>query len=146
MTPKLEILLVEDNEGDVELTQRAFRDEAHCAISVTNNGMEALDFLRKHGDYSQASTPNLILLDLNMPRMDGKKFLETVKADPQLKAIPIIMLTSSQSPMDIRDCYERYASCYVVKPFNGKEFATKVRQIVQFWHGVGQLPVRAAQA
>ena len=136
-----EILLVEDNEGDIELTQRALRDEAlNCHISIANNGVEAMEFLRKEGRYAEAQTPHMILLDLNMPRMDGKKFLETVKADVHLKAIPVVMLTSSQSESDIRDCYERFVSCYVVKPFNGKEFSTTVRKVVDFWRGTGQLP------
>lgn len=142
MNDILEILLVEDNEGDIKLTQRAFRDESlNCHISVANNGMEAMEFLRKQSNNVQVPTPQLILLDLNMPRMDGKKFLETIKAEPGLKAIPVIMLTSSQSPSDIRDCYERQASCYVVKPFNGKEFAATVHQVVNFWCTVGQLPL-----
>ena len=84
---------------------------------------------------------NLFCSTSILPRMDGKKFLETVKADAQFKAIPVVMLTSSQSPADIRDCYERGVSCYVVKPFNGKEFAMTVRQVVQFWQNVGQLPL-----
>jgi CheY-like chemotaxis protein len=87
-----------------------------------------------------AWSPALIFLDLNMPRMDGKKFLEVAKADAQLRTIPVVMLTSSRSPMDIRECYERHANCYVVKPFDGKEFISAVRQIVTFWSGVVQLP------
>ncbi len=110
MTRPLRVLLVEDNEGDVEMTEHAFRDgKPACAISVANNGVEALQFLSKQGHFSDAPTPNLILLDLNMPRMDGKKFLDCVKSDPKLKAIPVVMFTSSQSENDIRDCYERHA-------------------------------------
>lgn len=141
MQKPLEILLVEDNEGDVEMTQRTFRDDkSACRISVANDGMEALDFLNKRGKFTDAPVAHLILLDLNMPRMDGKKFLEAVKEDIKLKAIPVIMLTSSQSPNDIRDCYERHASCYVVKPFDGKEFADAVRQVVRFWSSLGRIP------
>lgn len=137
----LEILLVEDNEGDVEMTSRALRDsEPACNISVANDGIEGLDFLSKRGGFSDAPTPHLILLDLNMPRMDGKKFLETVKGDEKFKAIPVVMLTSSQAPGDIRDCYERHASCYVVKPFDSKKFSDTVRQIVGFWGKLGELP------
>lgn len=142
MAGAFEILLVEDNEGDIELTQRAMRNEAlECHISVVNNGVEAMEFLRKQKGYETAPTPQLIFLDLNMPRMDGKKFLETMKADLHLRPIPVVMLTSSQSESDIRDCYERYVSCYVVKPFNGKEFAVTVRQVVDFWRKIGQLPL-----
>ncbi len=141
----LEILLIEDNEGDVEMTQRALRDwKPACNIIVVNDGMEALDFLFKRGKFVETPAPQLILLDLNMPRMDGKRFLETIKIDAKLKAIPIVMLTSSQSPTDIRECYERYVSCYVVKPFNSKEFADAVRQVVGFWSSLGQLPNEAA--
>jgi len=141
MTKPLRVLLVEDNDGDVEMTERAFRDDAPaCAISVANNGVEALQFLSKQGTFSEAPTPNLILLDLNMPRMDGKTFLDCVKSDPKLKAIPVVMFTSSQSENDIRDCYERYASCYVVKPFDGNEFVETVQRVVRFWRDLGRLP------
>jgi len=141
MATPIEILLVEDNEGDVEMTRRALRnDEFACRISVANDGVDALNFLRKQEEFSDAPKPHLILLDLNMPRMDGKQFLENAKADPALKAIPVIMLTSSQSPNDVRECYERHANCYVVKPFNGKEFADTVRQIVSFWSSLAKSP------
>lgn len=141
MSAPLEILLVEDNEGDVEMTRRAFREGTPpCHISVANDGMEALDFLRRQGDFSETPTPQLIFLDLNMPRMDGKKFLEVMKGDTELKRIPVVMLTSSQSPSDIRDCYERHASCYVVKPFDSKDFANTVRGVVTFWNEFGRLP------
>ena len=141
MTKPLRVLLVEDNEGDVEMTEHAFRDgKPACAISVANNGVEALQFLSKQGKFSEAPTPNLILLDLNMPRMDGKTFLDCVKSDPKLKAIPVVMFTSSQSENDIRDCYERHASCYVVKPFDGNEFVETVQRVVRFWRDLGRLP------
>lgn len=141
MPAPLEILLVEDNEGDVEMTRRAFGDDqASYRISVANDGMEALNFLRRQEKFGDAPRPHLILLDLNMPRMDGKQFLENAKADGAFKAIPVIMLTSSQSPDDIRECYERHASCYVVKPFGSKEFADNVRQIVGVWKDLGKLP------
>lgn len=140
MNKPLKILLVEDNEGDVEMTQRAFRDDpALCHISVANDGVEALDLLRKRVDSLDKALPQLILLDLNMPRMDGEKFLETVKGDKALCAIPVVMFTSSQSPADIRECYERHASFYVVKPFDGKEFAETVRKIVLFFSSVARL-------
>lgn len=141
MERALEILLVEDNEGDVEMTQHAFRNfKPVSRISVVNDGMEALEFLRKNGNFANAPTPHIILLDLNMPRMDGKRFLEAIKQEAPLKTIPVIMFTSSQSPKDISDCYERHASCYVVKPFDGKEFADRLREVVQFWSSFGELP------
>jgi CheY-like chemotaxis protein len=141
MQTPLEVLLVEDNEGDIEMTQRAFSDgRLACNISVANNGIEALDFLHKRGDFTNAPSVQLILLDLNMPRMGGKAFLEKVKAGNSLKAIPVVMFTSSQSPDDIRACYERHASAYVVKPFDGTEYMEAVRQVVLFWNKLGRLP------
>lgn len=134
MQHKLTILLVEDNEGDVEMTQRAIHDSRiPCHLAVAHDGEEALDFLNKRGAFAEAPTPQLILLDLNMPRMGGKELLNNLKADPVLKSIPVVMLTSSQSPHDIRECYERHASFYVVKPFDGNEFDTALRDIVAFW-------------
>jgi CheY-like chemotaxis protein len=133
--PPLNILLIEDNEGDVEMARHALRGTA-CVLSVAHDGVAALEFLACAGE----SRPHLILLDLNMPRMDGRRFLETVKQDAALKAIPVVMLTSSRSPADIRDCYERHASCYVVKPFGCGQFADALREVVRFWSGVGQLP------
>jgi len=141
MTVPLEILLVEDNEGDIEMTQRAFRgQEPACNISVVNDGVEAMEFLSKRGVYSAVPTPRIILLDLNMPRMDGRRFLDVVKDDPEFKAIPVVVLTSSNSLTDIRDCYKRYASCYVVKPFDGKAFSNAVRQVVCFWAMMAEIP------
>lgn len=135
------LLLVEDNEGDVEMTERALSDgDLGCSLHVVNDGMEAMDYLRKCGAHAGAVPPSLILLDLNMPRMDGKQFLEAVKDDPKLKAIPVIMFTSSKSPGDIRACYERHASCYIVKPFDGKQFADTLREIVRFWKRLVVLP------
>ena len=145
MPSPLELLLVEDNQGDVEMIKLAFRDGTPtCHIWVANDGMEALDFLHKRGKFIDAPMPQLILLDLNMPRMDGKQFLEVVKAEAELKAIPIVMLTSSQSPSDIKACYERHASCYVVKPFDVQEFSDTVQQVVKFWSNFGRLPSEAA--
>ncbi len=141
MRETLDILLVEDNEGDVELTRRAFVTARPAVrMAVANNGNQALEFLGKQGRHEGAKTPDLILLDINMPRMDGKQFLGVVKQDDSLKAIPVVMFTSSQSPADIRECYERQASCYVVKPFDGREYADTLRQVVSFWGGVGELP------
>jgi CheY-like chemotaxis protein len=138
----LDVLLVEDNEGDIEMTYRAFRDVKElCSIFVANDGVEALEFLHQRGEFANVPRPDLILLDLNMPRMDGKKFLEIMKANSQLKAIPVVMLTSSESPTDIQECYDRQASCYVVKPFDGKEFTSAVRKVVEFWGRLGRIPI-----
>jgi CheY-like chemotaxis protein len=139
MTTPLEVLLVEDNAGDVEMTLQALRGGSlPCHVSVANDGLEALQFLAKHDNYAQAPTPQLILLDLNMPRMDGKQFLEALKADEELKVIPVVMFTSSESSADIRECYKRYASCYVIKPFGGREFVNALQQVTSFWGNLGQ--------
>ena len=141
MRDTLDILLVEDNEGDVELMRRALATAAPpCRILVANNGDQALEALARTGKYADAPTPDLILLDINMPRMDGKQFLGVIKEDKRFKAIPVVMFTSSQSPADIRECYERHASCYIVKPFDGREYADALRQVVGFWGRVGELP------
>ena len=145
MQTAIDILLVEDNEGDVEMVKLAFRDGTiPCQVWVVNNGEEALDFLYNRRRFAEVPVPHLILLDLNMPRMDGKRFLEVVKTEAKLKAIPVIMLTSSHSPSDIKACYERQASCYVVKPFDVQEFSDTVQQVVRFWSNVGRLPSEAA--
>ncbi len=138
----LDILLVEDNEGDVEMTRRALsRATTPCTLSVANNGNQALDYLHGEGGGGMPhGRPDLILLDINMPRMDGKTFLRTVKHDDSLKAIPVVMFTSSESPADIRECYESYASGYVVKPFDGRQYAERLDQVVNFWGKIGELP------
>lgn len=141
MQAPLEILLVEDNEGDVQLTKQAFRAaKPSCNISVAHDGVEALDLLRQRGEFTNPPIPQLILLDLNMPRMDGRQFLEAVKSDEVLRAIPVIMLTSSRSPNDVRECYDRHASCYVVKPFDGQEFHEAIQRILSFWGNLALLP------
>lgn len=137
MYTDLEILLVEDNEGDVEMTRRALRTaKPQCRLTVANNGDQAIKLLK---DVS-VQPPHLILLDINMPRMDGKAFLSVIKQDDAFRTIPVVMFTSSESPADIRECYERHASCYVVKPFDGVQYANTVREVVHFWGEVCQLP------
>ena len=144
MTKPLEILLVEDNEGDVDMVQEALQDEIPtCNVSVANNGREALDCLFKQGNFRDVATPQLILLDLNMPRIDGKILLKIVKQDERLKSIPVVVLTSSKAPSDIQEAYELRANCYIVKPFDGKEFRSSIKQAVNFWRNVAQLPHEA---
>jgi CheY-like chemotaxis protein len=139
MNTDIRVLLVEDNEGDVELVKRALRRaEKPVSIKVANDGVDALALLRQTDD--AAGPPHIILLDLNMPRMDGRRLLEVLKADPQLKFIPVVMLTSSQSPADIRACYERFASFYVVKPFDVDDFSKTVHRIIDHWRQFAQLP------
>jgi CheY-like chemotaxis protein len=136
------ILLVEDNEGDVEIVKSALDDwRDGCRLTVTYDGTEALDCLRN--GVCAESRPDLILLDINMPRMDGKECLRNLKHDEKFRMIPVSMLTSSQAPSDILECYRSHASCYVVKPFEAREFIKVVRQLVTFWSDVARPPSRA---
>lgn len=135
------ILLIEDNEGDIELTRRALRDQRDIYnISTANDGIEGLNYLRREGDDAEETKPDLIFLDLNMPRMDGKVFLEMVKSDEKLKSIPVIMLTSSESQNDIQACYDRHANSYIVKPFDTHEFADIIKKTVSFWRDIIRRP------
>lgn len=138
----MNILLVEDNEGDILVTQRAFRDKS-SNLAIAHDGVEALAYLSKQGVFADAFNPDLILLDLNMPRMDGKIFLETVKQDDRFKHIPVVVLTSSNAPADIRECYQRYASCYILKPFDAPKYMETLKQVETFWTHLAQLPESA---
>jgi len=141
MTRSLEILLVEDNEGDVEIIQGALEEGVtSCNLSVAKNGREALDRLFKHGKFQYLAAPQLILLDLNMPGMDGNTLLKILKEHERFNTIPVVVLTSSKAPSDIREAYAHHANCYVVKPFGGKEFQDAIRQIVHFWRNLVLLP------
>jgi CheY-like chemotaxis protein len=141
MTDAIEILLVEDNPGDVELTREALHDgKIHMNLSVVSDGVEALAFLRREGAYGDAPRPDLILLDLNLPKKDGRAVLADVKADPSLRHIPVVILTSSQAEQDIVRAYDLHANCYVTKPVDLDQFITIVRSIEQFWLTVVKLP------
>jgi len=145
MTQALEVLLVEDNEGDVEMVQGALENHSPpCNLFVVRDGRAALDYLYKHGDFQSVATPDLILLDLNMPRIDGKILLKIIKQDEQFNIIPVVVLTSSKAPSDIREAYARHANFYVVKPFDGKEFKDAIRQIVRCWTDLAVLPNEVA--
>lgn len=135
MTARLaEILLVEDNEGDIELTREAFEDARfRNNLHVAEDGEEALDYLFKRNGHEQASTPDIILLDLNMPGIDGREVLETIKATPDLKRIPVIILTSSKADKDVIESYDLHANCYIVKPVDAKKFIDVVRHVENFW-------------
>jgi CheY-like chemotaxis protein len=136
-----EILIVEDNEADVEMVRRSLREEIPvCNLTVANDGSEALDRLFKRGRFSNVTQPHMIFLDLNMPGMNGKEALKIIKADEHLKAIPVVILTSSDAPMDLRESYAHHANCYVVKRFDGGEFKSVVREIVNFWRNLVLLP------
>jgi CheY-like chemotaxis protein len=137
----VEILLVEDNPGDVDLTVEALK-EGRIAnhLNVVDDGVEALAYLRRQGRYREAVRPDLILLDLNLPKMDGREVLSAIKSDPSLKTIPVVVLTTSEAEQDIVKSYELHANCYVTKPVDLSQFIKVVRSIDDFWLTVVRLP------
>lgn len=137
----IEILMVEDNPGDVDLTIHALEaGKIHNRLSVVESGNEALSFLRREGDHRDAPRPDLILLDLNLPGKGGLEVLEEVKEDPELKTIPIVILTSSEAEEDVLRSYRLHANCYVTKPVDFGGFAHVVRSVEDFWFSVVRLP------
>lgn len=137
------ILLVEDDPADVELTQYTIaKSKILIDLHVAGDGVEALAFLRREGKYAEASRPDLILLDLNMPRMDGRTFLAEMRADDKLKAIPVVVLTTSQTDEDIHRSYRLGANCYITKPVGLDEFTKVVHAIEDFWFTIVRLPRR----
>ncbi len=136
-----EVLLVEDNPGDVRLTVEAVKEsEMEVHLSVAGDGIEALDFLRKNPPYEEAQRPDLILLDLNLPRLDGREVLAAVKQDKNLKTIPVIVLSTSSAVEDILKSYELHANCYIVKPVSYDEFVDVIAHINYFWLKIVILP------
>ena len=137
----IEILLVEDNPGDVELTREGLADgRIRNTLHVTSDGEEAMAFLRREGQYTTMPLPDLILLDLNLPRKDGREVLAAIKADEGLKHIPVIVLTSSQAEEDILRSYRTHANCYISKPLRFGEFVKVVHAIEDFWFTIVRLP------
>ncbi|MBF0154918.1 MAG: response regulator [Magnetococcales bacterium] len=137
----IEILLVEDSPGDVELTREALRDSKLLnRLHVVEDGEEAMAFLRREGRFSNAMRPDVVLLDLNLPRKDGREVLEEIKADPDLKSIPVVVLTTSQSDEDILRTYQLYANCYITKPVDLNQFFSVVQSVENFWFSVVKLP------
>ena len=139
----IQILMVEDNPDDIELTVEALKD-ARVAnhLTVVQDGEEALSYLRCRGKYPQAVRPDLILLDLNMPRKNGRDVLRDIKNDPKLKRIPVVILTTSQAEDDILHTYDLHANCYITKPVDFNQFLKVVRSIEDFWLTVVKLPPR----
>ena len=136
-----EILLVEDNEGDIELTKEAFEEaKFRNNLHVTEDGDEALDYLFKRNGYENAVTPDVILLDLNLPGTDGREILEIIKADEILRRVPVIVLTSSNADKDIIESYNLHANCYIVKPVNAHKFMEVVQHVENFWVDIVCLP------
>jgi CheY-like chemotaxis protein len=137
----IELLLVEDSEPDVRLTIEALREaKVKNRLWVVEDGVEALDFLRRQGPHADAPRPDLILLDLNLPRKDGRQVLKEVKSDDSLKRIPVVILTTSKSEEDVLRAYNLHANCYITKPVDFNRFMEVVKSIETFWLTVVRLP------
>jgi two-component system, chemotaxis family, response regulator Rcp1 len=137
----LEVLLVEDSPGDVRLTREAFKDaKVLINLHVASDGAEAMAFLHRQGRHANAPRPDLILLDLNLPKKDGREVLEEVKESPKLKTIPVVILTTSASEADILRSYRLHANCYITKPVDLPGFLAVIKSIDSFWLSVVQLP------
>lgn len=140
LTP-INILYAEDNLGDIRLTQEALKeDKLSIKLHIVMDGVEAMDFLRKKGKYANVPTPDLILLDLNMPRKDGRQVLREVKEDPALKTIPVVVLTISKSEVDILQSYNLHVNCYIVKPPDLNKFIEISKTFKEFWFSIVKLP------
>jgi len=139
----IEILLVEDNAGDVRLAREGLREcKLLNNLSVAEDGVKAMAFLRRQGEYAQAARPDLIMLDLNLPRKDGREVLKEIKEDDELKRIPVVILTTSKAEEDIVKSYSLHANCYVTKPLAIDQFITVVQAIESFWFTIVKLPPR----
>lgn len=141
MTNQIDILLVEDNPGDVRLTMEALKEAKLLnTIAHVPDGVEALAYLRKEGKYSEARRPDLILLDLNLPKKDGREVLAEIKNDPALKRIPVVILTTSRAEQDILKAYNLHANCYITKPVDLDQFVRVAKSIDDFWFTMVKLP------
>lgn len=141
----IEILLVEDNDGDVQLTKEALeRAKVKNNLHVAHDGVEAMEFLRRQNGHAKAPRPDLVLLDLNLPNMDGREVLQEMKNDPALKTIPVVVITSSEAEQDIVRSYSLSANCYVTKPLDLKQFIHVVQSISEFWLQIVKLPPKEA--
>jgi CheY-like chemotaxis protein len=135
------ILLVEDNPGDIRLTEEAFaQGQIANGLHVVTDGVEAMEFLHQRGEYTDAPRPDLVLLDLNLPRKDGEEVLAEIREDPDLESLPVVILTSSEAHEDIMSCYENRANAYLTKPVDPEEFIEVVHSIQDFWLSVVRLP------
>ncbi len=137
----IEILLVEDNPGDVRLTTEAFKEaKVRNNINVVMDGVEAMAYLRREGEYAEAIRPDIILLDLNLPKKDGREVLAEIKVDEDLKRIPVVILTTSKAEEDVIRTYNLHANCYITKPVDLDQFMTVVKTIEDFWLSIVKLP------
>lgn len=141
------ILLVEDNPADVRLTKEALKEsKVHNNLAVATDGIEALAYLRRQGKYADSFMPDLILLDLNLPKKDGREVLAEIKADDSLKSIPVVVLTSSQAERDIVKAYNLHANCYITKPVDLEQFIQVVKSVQDFWFVIVKLPTALSSA
>lgn len=137
----IDILLVEDNPGDVRLTTEALKaSKIRNTIYIVNDGVEAMEFLRRQGKYADVTRPDLILLDINLPRKSGQEVLAEVKTDADLKRIPVVVLTVSKADQDVLNAYNQHANCYINKPVDLDQFALVVKSIEDFWFTIVKLP------
>ena len=137
----IEILLVEDNPGDVRLTREALKEgKVLNNLQVTQDGIEALAYLRHEGKYANEVRPDIVLLDLNLPKKDGREVLAEIKADPNLRRIPVVILTTSKAEEDIIKTYDLHANCYITKPVDLDQFITVVKSVEDFWFTIVRLP------
>jgi chemotaxis family two-component system response regulator Rcp1 len=147
MPSLVEILLVDDDPTDIRLTLEILkRSKFHARISTAVDGVEALEFLRRQGPYADAPRPDLVLLDVNMPRMDGLEALKEIKDDPALRHIPVVILTTSEGERDIHRAYHSHANCFISKPVDLAQFTTIVNKIAEFWFTIVKLPPKGADA
>ena len=136
-----EVLLVDDNPADIDLTSEVLaKSKRHFHVNVVNDGTEAISFLRRQGEYANAPAPDLVVLDLNLPRKDGRDVLSDIKSDPALAKIPVVIFTTSQADSDISRSYELGANCYLRKPGNLPDFVAVVQSMADFWLGFASLP------
>jgi CheY-like chemotaxis protein len=137
----IEILLVEDSPADVRLTREALKEEKlHMNLHVVGDGVEAMQYLRKEGKYAKAVRPDLLLLDLNLPKKDGREVLQEIKSDDQLKTIPTVVLTVSKAEEDVLKTYNLHANCFITKPLDLNQFSRVVKSIKEFWLTIVKLP------
>ena len=138
----VQILLVEDSPGDARLAQEGLSQcSIHSTLHIVDDGVKAMAFLNRQGGYADAPRPDLVLLDLNLPKKDGREVLREIKANPDLKTIPVVILTTSKAADDINETYSLHANCYVTKPLELEQFLDVVKSIEDFWFGTVRLPV-----
>lgn len=142
MEKKVQILLIEDNLGDIRLIQEVLKESEHpYELQIVTDGEQAIRRLKREGEFKDALLPQLIFLDLNLPKKDGREVLAEIKGDNRLKSIPVVIFSSSEAEKDILNSYDLYANCYVVKPFDFNHFSQTIKSIQKFWLNVVKLPV-----